>query len=81
MLPNTELQDRIWYFILQFYEDWGFSPLRREIAAGLSISPQLVQYHLYNLESAGKIYFNPKKNRNIIIGRKPIAELLKISND
>lgn len=78
MLPNYELENDIWRFILGFYQDYGFSPLRREIARELKISEQLVQYHLWNLEKAGKIHFNPLKKRNILIGPMPFEEKIKI---
>ena len=76
MLPNTKLQNEIWEYILGYYEDFGFSPLRREISKALSsrkrvISEQLVQYHLWNLRKQGKIFFNPLKKRNILIGQDP----------
>jgi SOS-response transcriptional repressor LexA len=74
MQPNLKLQNEIWSYILSYYEDYGYSPLRREIANALSkegrvISPQLVQYHLWNLKKRGKIHFNPLRKRNILIGR------------
>ena len=76
MKPNLELQEEIWCFILKWYEDYGFSPLRREIAKGISskefvVSSQLVQYHLWNLRKRGRIHFDPLKKRNILIGKKP----------
>lgn len=57
----------VWEFILKFLCDYKVTPLRTEIAEGLKISPQLVQYRINKLAEKGWVQIVPLKKRNISI--------------
>ena len=58
-------------FIREYREKNGYSPSFREIAAGLGVSLTTVNYHLHRLRDEGKIQFNDKISRSVVLVEKP----------
>lgn len=54
-------------FIREYKEKNGYSPSFRDIADALGVSLATVTYHLHRLRDDGKIRFNDKISRSIVV--------------
>ena len=65
--PLSERENKIWEYILRYFEDHTYSPTRKEIADGIGLeTPQEVEDCLQNMVKKCWLKLDQRKWRNII---------------
>src|SRR5215469_16510791 len=72
--PTSDIQKRIYDFIVDYIRDEGMPPTNREIGQAMKIaSTGHVDYHLSMLEKKNYIQREAKKSRGIKLVQQPLA--------
>ncbi|HEX9130786.1 MAG TPA: hypothetical protein VF844_00695, partial [Ktedonobacteraceae bacterium] len=71
---TSDIQKRIYEFIVEYIRDEGMPPTNREIGSAMNIaSTGHVDYHLSMLEKKGYITRESKKSRGIKLVQQPFG--------
>lgn len=65
-LPLTKTEEKVWAYLLDFYQENQYMPTRQEVAIAMKFGTrQMAQFVLSNLERKGRIKLKGRGWRNI----------------